>query len=208
MNLWRLEPSQQGNISFSLHNETLQNSDVYLFISNIDLRFYIIYVIQTRKNRLENKNGKECNKCFAQFWMSIQFTTMHQALLNKHHIFLQRFASIIMNKGLYTMQQLFSLFYIYSKRETLYSNTWTNFRFLFIIQQVIIKQHINFVKIKSSAIRVWLQSNMLQKQPSRGALRKRYSENMQQRRIIMPKRDFSKVAFQLKFAAYFQNTFS
>ena len=67
MNLGRLEPSQQGNISFSLHNETLQNSDVYLFISNIDLRFYIIYVIQTRKSRLENKNGKECNKCFAQF---------------------------------------------------------------------------------------------------------------------------------------------
>ena len=60
-----------------------------------------------------------------------------------------------------------------------------------------------------------------QKQPSRGVLRKRCSENMQQinRRTLMPKCDFSKVAKQLFwnrtstwvfsfiFAAYFQNTF-
>ena len=62
----------------------------------------------------------------------------------------------------------------------------------------------------------------VQKQPSRGILRKRRSEDMQQiyRRTPMPKWDFNKVAKQLywshtstcvfsyKFAAYFQNTFS
>ena len=39
----------------------------------------------------------------------------------------------------------------------------------------------------------------VQKQPSSGVLRKRYSENMQQsyRRTPMPKCDFSKVALQL-----------
>ena len=38
-----------------------------------------------------------------------------------------------------------------------------------------------------------------QRQPSRGLLRKRYSENMQQiyRRIHMPKCDFNKVAKQV-----------
>ena len=60
-----------------------------------------------------------------------------------------------------------------------------------------------------------------QKQPSRGVLRKRCSENMQQiyRRTLIPKWDFNKVALQLywnrssawefscKFAAYFQSTF-
>ena len=37
------------------------------------------------------------------------------------------------------------------------------------------------------------------KQPSRGVLRKKYSENMQQiyRRTLMPKYDFNKVALQL-----------
>ena len=40
---------------------------------------------------------------------------------------------------------------------------------------------------------------MTQRQPSRGALRKRYSENMQQfyRRTPMPKYDFNKVPSQL-----------
>ena len=61
-----------------------------------------------------------------------------------------------------------------------------------------------------------------QKQPSRGVLKKRCSENMQQiyRRTPMPKCDFNKVAKQLywnrtsawvfscKFAEYFKNTFS
>ena len=60
-----------------------------------------------------------------------------------------------------------------------------------------------------------------QKQPCRGVLRKKCSENMQQinRRTPMSKCDFSKVAllywnrtsawvFSCKFAAYFQNTFS
>ena len=61
-----------------------------------------------------------------------------------------------------------------------------------------------------------------QKQPSRGVLRKRCSENIQQiyRRMPMPKCNLNKVALQLywnhtsvwlfswKFAAYFQNTFS
>ena len=61
-----------------------------------------------------------------------------------------------------------------------------------------------------------------EKQPSRGVLRKRRSENMQKiyRRTPMPKCDFNKVASQLywnhisawlfscKFAAYFQNVFS
>ena len=63
---------------------------------------------------------------------------------------------------------------------------------------------------------------ILQKQPSRGVLRKRFSENMKQiyRRTPMPKYDFNKVAKQLylnrtstwvfscTFAAYFQNTLS
>ena len=62
----------------------------------------------------------------------------------------------------------------------------------------------------------------LQKQPARGVLRKRCSENMQQIcwRTHMPKCDFNKVALQLywnrtsawvfscKFAAYFENIFS
>ena len=62
-----------------------------------------------------------------------------------------------------------------------------------------------------------------QKQPSRGVLKKRCFENMQQVywKTLMPKcDDFNKVALQLywnrtsawvfscKFAAYFQNTFS
>ena len=52
-----------------------------------------------------------------------------------------------------------------------------------------------------------------QKQPSRGALKKRCSENMQQIywRTPMPKCDFNKVALELvscKFDAFFQNTFS
>ena len=65
-------------------------------------------------------------------------------------------------------------------------------------------------------------SNELQKQPSRGVLIKRCSENMQQiyRRTPMPKCDFNNAALQFywnltlawvsscKFAAYFQDTFS
>ena len=61
----------------------------------------------------------------------------------------------------------------------------------------------------------------VQKQPSRGVLSKRCSDNMQQiyRRTLMPKCDFKKAALQLywnhtsvwvfycKFAAYFKNTF-
>ena len=61
----------------------------------------------------------------------------------------------------------------------------------------------------------------IQKQPSRGVLRRKCSEDMQQnyRRTPMSKYDFNKVALQLywnstvtwvfscKFAAYFQNTF-
>ena len=61
-----------------------------------------------------------------------------------------------------------------------------------------------------------------QKQPTRGVLKKRCSENLQQiyRRTPMPKCDFSKVTLQLywnhtsawvvccKFAVYFQNIFS
>ena len=62
----------------------------------------------------------------------------------------------------------------------------------------------------------------IQKQPPRGILRKRFSENMQQiyRRTTLPKCDFNKVAKQLywnrtsawvfscKLAAYFQKNFS
>ena len=62
---------------------------------------------------------------------------------------------------------------------------------------------------------------LFQKQPLRGLLKKKCSENMQQiyRRIPMPKCDFNKVAKQLywnrtsawvfscKFTAYFQNIF-
>ena len=63
---------------------------------------------------------------------------------------------------------------------------------------------------------------IVQKQPSRGVLRKRCSKNMHQiyRRTPMPKSDFNKVALQFyenhtstwvfssKFVASFQNTFS
>ena len=66
------------------------------------------------------------------------------------------------------------------------------------------------------------ENKELQKQPSRGILMKRYSENIQQnyRSTLMPKCDFNKAVLQLywnhtlawvfscKFAAYFQNTFS
>ena len=66
---------------------------------------------------------------------------------------------------------------------------------------------------------MWLfahQKAKLQKQPSRGVLKKRCSENIQQiyRRTPMPKCNFNKVAlqsswmFSCKFAAYFRNTFS
>ena len=50
-------------------------------------------------------------------------------------------------------------------------------------------------------------SSLIQKQPLRGVLKKRCSENMQQiyRRTLMPKCNFNKVAKQ--FAAYFQNNF-
>ena len=62
----------------------------------------------------------------------------------------------------------------------------------------------------------------MQKQPSRGVLRKKCSENMQQlyKRTTMPKCDFNKFlkphylnhtsawVFSRKFAAYYQNTFS
>ena len=64
--------------------------------------------------------------------------------------------------------------------------------------------------------------NIIQKQPSKGILRKRCSENMQQiyRRTLMPKCDFNKAAknfywnhtlawvFFFKFHAYFQDNFS
>ena len=52
---------------------------------------------------------------------------------------------------------------------------------------------------------------IMQKQPSRGVLRKRISGNMHQiyRRTPVPKSDFNKVVLlSCKFAAYFQNTFS
>ena len=73
--------------------------------------------------------------------------------------------------------------------------------------------------IKSSKSRI---RRLVQKQPSRGILKKRSSENMHQiyRRTPMPKCGFNKFAEQLywnctlarvfpcKFAAYIQNTFS
>ena len=63
-----------------------------------------------------------------------------------------------------------------------------------------------------------LANSCYQNQPSRGVLKKRYSENMQQiyRRTAMPKCDFNKQlcwnhtstwVFSCKFAAYFQNNF-
>ena len=68
---------------------------------------------------------------------------------------------------------------------------------------------------------MFFDTYLIQKQSSRGVLRKRYSENMQQiyRRAPMPSCDFNKVVSQLywnhtsawvsycKFAAYFQNIF-
>ena len=67
-----------------------------------------------------------------------------------------------------------------------------------------------------------LWNRFLHKQPSRGILRKRCSENMQQiyKRIPLPKCDFNKIAKQFywnhisawmsscKLSAYFQNIFS
>ena len=57
-----------------------------------------------------------------------------------------------------------------------------------------------------------LQGCVTQKQPSKGVVIKRCSENMQQiySRTTMPKCGFNKVTyvFSCKFAAYFQNTFS
>ena len=46
---------------------------------------------------------------------------------------------------------------------------------------------------------------LIQKQPSRGVLRKRYSENMQQiyGRTTMPKCDFNKVAKKLEICCIF-----
>ena len=79
-----------------------------------------------------------------------------------------------------------------------------------------------FKKSKLQTIKQWLFCGYLEKQPFRGALRKRCSENMQQiyRRTPIPKCDFNKVTLQLywnyisawvfccKFTAYFQNTLS
>ena len=75
-----------------------------------------------------------------------------------------------------------------------------------------------FQKIKITN-KQWLFCGYFEKQPFRGVLRKRCSENMQQiYRTPIPKCDFNKVAKQLywnrtsiwvffcKFAAYFQNT--
>ena len=77
-------------------------------------------------------------------------------------------------------------------------------------------------ELNNKLLNVDLTDAELQKQPSRGTLRKIYSENMQEiyRRTPMPKCDFNKVAKQLywnrisawvfscKFAAYVPNTFS
>ena len=50
--------------------------------------------------------------------------------------------------------------------------------------------------VTMTASRSFIKNVFVQKQPSRGILRKRYSENMQQiyLRIPMPKCDFNKVA--------------
>ena len=76
--------------------------------------------------------------------------------------------------------------------------------------------------VNSAGLRSRFIDFQWQKQPSRGVLKKRCSENMPQiyRRTPMPKCTFNKVAkqpywnrtlawvFSCKFAAYFQNTFS
>ena len=73
------------------------------------------------------------------------------------------------------------------------------------------------VLIKTLHLSTWKKTQIMQKQPSRGVLRKKYSENMQQiyRRIPMPKCDLqlnwnrtSAWVSACKLAAYFQNTFS
>ena len=80
---------------------------------------------------------------------------------------------------------------------------------------VIFIKEVNIYNLKLSKL-------LLQKQPLKGVLEKRCSENMQQiyRRTHMPKCNFNKAAKQLywyrtsawvfssKFAAYFPNTFS
>ena len=68
-----------------------------------------------------------------------------------------------------------------------------------------------FLIFSNNSVHVDVKVNV-QKQPFRGVLRKRCSENMQQiyMRTPMPKCDFNTSAwvFSCKFAAYFQNTFS
>ena len=89
--------------------------------------------------------------------------------------------------------------------------TFLSYFFLWFLQVVISRVH-----------RTEYDTIYLQKQPSRGVLKKRCSENMLQIywRTPIPKCDFNKVSMQLywncssawvfpcKFAAYFQNTFS
>ena len=77
-------------------------------------------------------------------------------------------------------------------------------------------------KQMNEAFKIVIETQIVQKQPSRGFIRKKFSENMPliYRRTLMPKCHFNKVALQLywnctsawvfsfKFAAYFQKTFS
>ena len=104
------------------------------------------------------------------------------------------------------------------------------FSFLFCLRIFLLKDyqallHVFFLNILRIILNIWYRVWSLwqfQEQPSRGVLRKRCSENMQQIywRTTMPKCDFKTAALQLywnrtsawvffcKFATYFQNTFS
>ena len=85
-----------------------------------------------------------------------------------------------------------------------------------------LKNYIIIITLKNTLTQEFSCDVKFQKQPSRGVLIKRCSENTQQnhRRTPMPKCGFNRVVLQLywnhssawlfsrKFAAYFQNTFS
>ena len=98
-------------------------------------------------------------------------------------------------------------------------STVLHLRFNFVLLEKILCQN---SLLQFPAGKWWFEFvSVIQKQPLRGVLRRRCSENMQQifSRIPMPKCDFRKVVkqfywnhtsawvFSCKFAAYFRNTF-
>ena len=110
----------------------------------------------------------------------------------------ERFCSVS-NKGITKFGQLFGRIYKRTKGNffIIYSRTW-------------LSSYLAKAGCRAKYCKVFVVS-IMQKQPSRGVLRKRRSGNMHQiyRRTPLPNCDFNKVALpSCKFAAYFPNTFS